>query len=94
MCLAVPMKLISVHGEGTGVVAMDGIEMTVCLMLVEDPQVGDYLFIHAGYAIEKLDIREAEIRLALFASLAATYRAEMGAEVTLIAPLEKRMVGP
>lgn len=94
MCLAVPMKIITIHEDGTGVVAVDGIEMTVGLMLVEDPQVGDYVLIHAGYAIEKLDVREAEIRLALFASLAEIYRAEMNAEVTLVAPLEKRMERP
>ncbi|MBF0147512.1 MAG: HypC/HybG/HupF family hydrogenase formation chaperone [Magnetococcales bacterium] len=86
MCLAVPMKIIALHEDGTGTVALDGIRIKVGLMLVEHPRIGDHVLIHAGYAIEKLDTTEAMIRLDLFKALADTYREETGQEVTLIAP--------
>ncbi|MEO5327068.1 MAG: HypC/HybG/HupF family hydrogenase formation chaperone [Magnetococcus sp. THC-1_WYH] len=86
MCLAVPMKIIALNDNGTGTVAMDRIHLDVDLMLVERPRVGDHVLVHAGYAIEKLDIAEAMLRLDLFRALAETYRRETGQEVTLIAP--------
>ncbi|MBF0142097.1 MAG: HypC/HybG/HupF family hydrogenase formation chaperone [Magnetococcales bacterium] len=86
MCLAVPMQLVAVEENGMGVVEQDGIRFGVGLMLVESPAIGDYLLVHAGYAIEKLDTAEADARLALFRSLAEIARQETGAEVTLVAP--------
>jgi hydrogenase assembly chaperone HypC/HupF len=43
-------------------------------MLIDNPQVGEYLLVHAGYAIERLDCVEAEARLELFRTLAAYHR--------------------
>lgn len=54
MCLAVPMKLIKNNGI-TGVVELGTIQKEIGLQLLEDVRVGDYLIIHAGYAIQKLD---------------------------------------
>lgn len=73
MCLAIPMEIIAINEDGTGVVSLDGVRLTVGLMLVEDPQVGEHVLIHAGYAIEKLDTTEARIRLDLFADLAKAW---------------------
>lgn len=70
MCLAVPMKIISIGRGPTGVAAADEIEREVSLMLIEDPCVGDYVIVHAGFAIEKLDQKEADARLELFDQLA------------------------
>lgn len=71
MCLAVPMKLTELREEGTGVAELDGSRHDVDLSLIEDPRLGDFLIVHAGFAIEKLDRQEADERLALFEELAA-----------------------
>ncbi len=65
MCLAVPMKLQEVDGE-YGVADYDGVRRRVNVSLVESPAVGDYVIVHAGFAIEKLDTAEAEERVRLF----------------------------
>ncbi len=54
MCIAIPMRLTSIAGS-TGIVESDGITMTVNLMLIENPVHGDYLIIHAGCAISRID---------------------------------------
>jgi len=71
MCLAVPMKLVEIDGDRAGLAELDGVRRPVDLSLVSDPRLGDYVIVHAGFAIETLDPREAEERLALFAELAA-----------------------
>ena len=70
MCLAVPMQLIEFTGEGTGKVNSGGIVTDISLAMTPDAKVGDYLIIHAGFAIEVLDQEEAHIRLDLFRQLA------------------------
>lgn len=65
MCLAVPMKLIQFDGVN-GVVESDGVTIDVNLMLIEEPKVGDYLIIHAGFAIQKLDEKEALETISIF----------------------------
>jgi hydrogenase expression/formation protein HypC len=65
MCLAVPMRLIKIEGR-LGTVELEGLHRQVGLDLLEDPQVGEYVIIHAGYAIEKLDPEEAQKTLDLF----------------------------
>ena len=72
MCLAVPMELTDVSDEGTATAVLDGNRQTVDVSLIEDPAAGDFVIVHAGFAIEKLDRREADERLALFAEWAAS----------------------
>ena len=72
MCLAVPIKVTELRDDDTGVADLDGARHEVDLSLIDDPQVGDYVIVHAGFAIERLDREEADERLALFAELAAT----------------------
>ncbi|MDQ1239106.1 MAG: hydrogenase expression/formation protein HypC [Thermodesulfobacteriota bacterium] len=71
MCLAVPMKLVEITGEGTGKVDSGGLRADVVLAMVPQATIGDYLIIHAGFAIEVLDEEEANIRLDIFRELAA-----------------------
>ena len=71
MCLAMPMQLIRLADDGSGIADLDGIHYTVDLSLIEDPAVGDYIIVHAGFGIEKLNREEADERLQLFARLAA-----------------------
>ena len=65
MCLAVPMKIIKIRGE-KGVVEIGGIEREVGLQLLENVKVGDYVIVHAGFAIQHLDEKEALETLSLF----------------------------
>ena len=71
MCLAIPMKLIEITGEGTGKVDAGGVNADVSLTMLPHAQVGDFLIVHAGFGIEVLDPDEAQTRLDLFRELAA-----------------------
>lgn len=75
MCLAVPMKLIEVTPDHShGVADLDGARYDVNLSLIEAPQLGDFVIVHAGFAIERLDADEADARIELFDQLGATHR--------------------
>lgn len=86
MCLAVPMRVIAVKGvendfttQQIGVVEAQGIEKEVRLDLVDRwPQIGDYLIIHAGFAIHTLDAADAETNLRLLQELADNMQAAAG----------------
>lgn len=54
MCLAIPSKIIRIVGD-MGTVDVDGVKRDVNLLMVEEPQLGDYVIIHAGFAIHKID---------------------------------------
>lgn len=58
MCLAIPMKVLEIKGE-EALVEIGGVKKKVIINLVEDVNVGDYLIIHAGFAIQKLNEKEA-----------------------------------
>jgi hydrogenase expression/formation protein HypC len=58
MCLAVPAKVISIDGT-SALVSIGGVQYTASLMLLEDVRPGDYVLLHAGFAIEKIDPEEA-----------------------------------
>lgn len=66
MCLAVPMKLIEVRADGTGIADLDGARSEVNLSLLDSPAVANYVIVHAGFAIERLDEKEANERIKLF----------------------------
>jgi len=67
------MRIQEIRADGMGVADLDGAEHEVDLSLVAEPTVGDYVIVHAGYAIETLDQREADERIALFKELAASW---------------------
>lgn len=72
MCLAVPAQIMAItqdHANAT--VQLSGVLVEVSLALVEDVVVGDYVLIHVGFALQKIDQEEAEATLALFAEVAA-----------------------
>jgi hydrogenase expression/formation protein HypC len=64
MCLAIPAKVISVNGPGA-VVSIEDVEYPASLLLVDNVQPGDYIMLHAGFAIEKVDPDEAAETLRL-----------------------------
>ena len=63
MCLAVPGKILNsedVNGSRVARVQFGGISRIVCLDLVPEAEVGDYVLVHVGYAISRIDEKEAE----------------------------------
>jgi len=72
MCLAVPAQVIELRGEDDAVVEMGGVRKAVSLALLDGVAVGDWVIVHVGYALERLDPEEAERTLALFAEAQAT----------------------
>ena len=65
MCLAIPMKVIEKTGT-TGKVQTGNVTYDANFTLIPEVEVGEYVLIHAGFAIEKLDVAEAEETLDLF----------------------------
>jgi hydrogenase expression/formation protein HypC len=68
MCLAIPVRVVELRDESTAIVDLDGVRREISLALVDGVQVGDYVIVHVGYALSKLDADEAERTLALFAA--------------------------
>lgn len=69
MCLAVPGKILEVSGSDTtrmGTVGFGGISKEACLAFVPDAKVGDYVLVHAGFAISVVDEAEAAQTLEYF----------------------------
>jgi len=64
MCLAIPMKIIKIN-EDRAIVEIGGNQREVGLQLIGDVRVNDYVIVHAGFAIQKLDEKEANETLAL-----------------------------
>jgi hydrogenase expression/formation protein HypC len=65
MCLAIPMKLIKIKGN-KGEVELSGVRKEISLDLLDSVKVGDYLIVHAGFAIEKLNEGEAKKTLEIW----------------------------
>jgi hydrogenase expression/formation protein HypC len=71
MCLAIPVRVVELLDGSTALVDLDGIRKEVSLALVDGVQAGDYVIVHVGYALARLDPEEAERTLALFAAAQA-----------------------
>jgi hydrogenase expression/formation protein HypC len=67
MCLAIPARVVELQGNDTAIVDLGGVRKDVSLALVEDVAVGDYVIVHVGYALTRLDPEEAEKTLAVMA---------------------------
>ncbi|QAA34460.1 HypC/HybG/HupF family hydrogenase formation chaperone [Clostridium manihotivorum] len=65
MCIAVPLEVIELYEE-EALVSYKGVKMKVNIFLLEEVTVGDYVLVHAGCAIEKLDKKQAEETKLLF----------------------------
>ena len=70
MCLAIPAKVIQRLENDQALVEVGGVRNQISLMLVDDVAVGDYVIVHVGFAISRLDAEEAEKTLALFDEIA------------------------
>ncbi|MGZ5184767.1 MAG: HypC/HybG/HupF family hydrogenase formation chaperone [Caldimonas sp.] len=69
MCLAIPVRVVELRDGATALVDLGGIRKEISLALVDGVAVGDFVILHVGYALSRLDPEEAERTLALFAAL-------------------------
>ncbi|RFC38191.1 MAG: hydrogenase expression/formation protein HypC [Candidatus Nitrotoga sp. CP45] len=69
MCLAIPARIEQLIAEDSAIINLGGMRKEVSLALVENIAVGDYVIVHAGYALQKLDQVEAAHTLAMFAEM-------------------------
>jgi hydrogenase expression/formation protein HypC len=69
MCLAVPVRVVRLLGQQWVEGDVGGVLTRVSIALIDDVAVGDYLIVHAGFAITRLDVEEAEKTLALFGEI-------------------------
>jgi hydrogenase expression/formation protein HypC len=70
MCLAVPAKITRIEEPGLGLVEYLGNEVRANLVLLPEAKVGDWVIVHAGFAISLLDRKEARKTLRLFREMA------------------------
>lgn len=59
MCLAIPGKIVEIN-ENSALVDFDGIKQNVIIALIQNPEIGKYVIVHAGYAIEMMNEEEAK----------------------------------
>jgi len=69
MCVAVPMKIKSMKDDHFCVAEIGGVGREISLMILPEAKIGDYVIVHAGFALEKLDEEEALATLELFREL-------------------------
>ena len=81
MCLALPCRVVELLPDDQAMIDVSGMRKAVSLALVEGVVVGDYVIVHVGYALTRLDPEEADKTLALFAELGAAALAEAAAAV-------------
>ncbi len=75
MCLAIPVRIISINGTEAEV-EIGGVTRKASLMLTPEARVGNYVLLHAGYAINIVDQAEAEETLAIFAEMSELMESE------------------
>ena len=73
MCLAVPAEVLELKKDELALIDIGGVRKDVSLMLVDGVEVGDYVLVHAGFAIEKIDADEARKTLELLEEAAGLH---------------------
>jgi len=66
MCLAIPVKVEELLADDLALVDIGGVKKKISVALIADLSVGDYVIMHVGYALNKIDPEEAEKTLLLF----------------------------
>ena len=69
MCLAIPVCVDELLDDGGAMADIGGVRKRIDVSLVDDLAVGDYVILHVGFALKKLDKDEAERTLAMFAEI-------------------------
>ncbi|MCG5031413.1 HypC/HybG/HupF family hydrogenase formation chaperone [Mesosutterella sp. OilRF-GAM-744-9] len=79
MCLAVPGKIVSVSSPEEAVADLGGIRKAVNVSLIDDPKPGDWVIIHVGFALQKIDEEQAQETLRALEAAARSGEALQGA---------------
>jgi hydrogenase expression/formation protein HypC len=66
MCLAIPVKVEKILADDIAIVDIGGVKKEISVALIDDLVIGDFVIMHVGYALNKIDPDEAEKTLALF----------------------------
>ena len=69
MCLAIPAEVTKILPDDMAIVSIDGVSKEISVALIEDVAVGDYVIMHVGYALTKIDPAEARRTLELLQEL-------------------------
>ena len=77
MCLAIPSRIVRID-DGMAVIDVDGVRREVSLLLLEDARVGDWVIVHAGFAIQAIDEEAARETLQILRDTAAAVEAQRG----------------
>jgi hydrogenase expression/formation protein HypC len=80
MCLGVPGRIVAVDAEEAllGTVDFDGVRRPVCLAYTPEAQLGDYVIVHVGFAISRVDEQEAARTLAVLKAMPGALAGELG----------------
>ena len=70
MCLAIPVQVTEILPDNMAKVTLDGVSKMISTALIDDVRLGDYLVLHVGYALTKIDPEEAERTLELIREMA------------------------
>ena len=71
MCLGIPMRIVSIdRGQKLAQADALGVTRTISVAMMEDAKVGDWVMVHTGFALEKLEYKEAQEILALLEAVA------------------------
>ena len=87
MCLGIPGRVTAVADDAglrTGVVDFGGVRRDVCLAYVPEAEVGDYVVVHVGFAISRLDEAEALRTLEIIAAMPGAMEQELGPSATSV----------
>lgn len=68
MCLAIPMRILKIEGD-RAVVSAGSVQRRIAINFLTNPKIGDYVIVHAGFAIEKLNPEKAEETLRILSEL-------------------------
>ncbi len=81
MCLGVPGKIVALDDAGwLGTVDFDGVRRPVCLAYAPEARLGDYVIVHVGFAISRVDEEEAARTLAVLRAIPDALESELGPE--------------
>ncbi len=80
MCLAIPSRIVSIDGD-TAIIDVDGVRREASLLLLEDPQINDWVIVHAGFAIHKIDEVAARESLRILKETVAELEAASGERI-------------
>ena len=74
MCIGIPGRIVSISEDQLAKVEFSGVQREVSLMLCPEVQIGDYVLVHVGFAIQRLEEQDALETLQLFQELEESYR--------------------